>query len=83
MTFLVGVLAMHCCSVLAKFSMMTIALAPESLSWCSSSRGVYSGLTLTTTIPARRMPATATGYCGVLGIMIATRSPLSRPWAWR
>jgi hypothetical protein len=27
---------------------ITIALAPESLSWCSSSRSVYSGLTLTT-----------------------------------
>ena len=28
------------CSVVAKFSRMTIASAPESLSWCSSSRGV-------------------------------------------
>ena len=27
-------------SVLAKFSRMTIASAPESFSWCSSSRGV-------------------------------------------
>ena len=39
-TFLVGTAAITCCSTLAKFSMMTIALAPESLSWCSSSRGV-------------------------------------------
>jgi hypothetical protein len=78
-TCLTGVAAMHCCSVLAKFSMMTMALEPESLSWCSSSRGVYSGLTFTTTKPARRMAATATGYCGTLGIMMATRSPLARP----
>ncbi|MCY1559798.1 hypothetical protein D9M68_968710 [compost metagenome] len=82
-TCLTGVLAMHCCKVLAKFSMMTMALAPESLSWCSSSRGVYSGFTLTTTSPARRMPATATGYCGTLGIMMATRSPLTSPRPWR
>ncbi len=33
--------------VWAKFSRMMMAVAPESLSWCSSSRGVYSGLTLT------------------------------------
>ena len=70
---------MHFSSVAAKFSMMTMALAPESLSWCSSSRAVYSGLTLTTTKPARKMAATATGYCGTLGIMMATRSPLTRP----
>ena len=49
MTFFVGTLASTCCSVTAKFSTITIALAPESLSWCSSSRGVYSGLTFTTT----------------------------------
>ena len=48
-TFLVGTASITCCSVAAKFSTMTIALAPESFSWCSSSRGVYSGLTLTTT----------------------------------
>ena len=59
--------------------MMTMAFEPESFSWCSSSRGVYSGLTFTTTKPARRMAATATGYCGTLGIMIATRSPFARP----
>ena len=29
--------------------------------------------------PALRMAATATGYCGTLGIMIATRSPLTSP----
>ena len=49
--------------------------APESLSWCSSSRGVYSGLTLTTVKPARSTATIATGYCSTLGIMIATRSP--------
>ena len=48
-TCLICVLAMHFCSVAAKFSMMTMALAPESFIWCSSSRAVYSGLTLTTT----------------------------------
>ncbi|MDT4838590.1 hypothetical protein FQZ97_723510 [compost metagenome] len=76
---LIGVLAMHCCSVVPKFSMMTIALAPESLSWCSSSRGVYSGFTFTRIRPARRMAATAIGYCGQLGIIAATRSPFTRP----
>ena len=35
-----GVLAITFSSVVAKFSRMTIASAPESLSWCSSSRGV-------------------------------------------
>ncbi len=33
--------------VWAKFSRITMAVAPESLSWCSSSRAVYSGFTLT------------------------------------
>ena len=28
------------CRTLAKFSAITMAFAPESLSWCSSSRGV-------------------------------------------
>ena len=70
---------MHFSKVEAKFSMMKIALAPESLSWCSSSRGVYSGFTFTTTKPARKIAATAIGYCGTLGIMMATRSPLAKP----
>jgi hypothetical protein len=50
----------------AKFSMMTMALAPESLSWCSSSRGVYSGLTLTTTSPRAARPPRppGTGHVG-------------------
>lgn len=68
-----------CCSVVAKFSTTTMARAPESLSWCSSSRGVYSGLTFTTVIPARSVPNSATGYCSRFGIMIATRSPLRSP----
>ena len=72
-----------CCSVMAKFSITTMARAPESFIWCSSSGGVYSGLTLTTTQPARNTPATATGYCGTLGIISATRSPLARPAACR
>ena len=48
-TFFVGTADITCCSAVAKFSTMMIAFAPESFSWCSSSRGVYSGLTLTTT----------------------------------
>ena len=32
--------AITCSSVFAKFSRMTIASAPESFSWCSSSLGV-------------------------------------------
>ncbi len=64
------------CSVAAKLSSTTIALAPESSSWCFSSRAVYSGLVLTTIRPARSAPNRAIGYCSTLGIMIATRSPL-------
>ncbi len=52
-----------------------MTVAPESFSWCSSSRAVYIGLTLTTVIPARSTPNSATGYCRRLGSMIATRSP--------
>ena len=39
-TWRVGTACLTCGSVLAKFSTMTIAFAPESFSWCSSSRGV-------------------------------------------
>ena len=37
---LVGTLSATCWNTCAKFSRMKIASAPESLSWCSSSRGV-------------------------------------------
>jgi hypothetical protein len=47
-TWRTGVLPSTCCTVCAKFSSTMMASLPESLSWCSSSRGVYSGLTLTT-----------------------------------
>ena len=73
------VLPITSCSVRAKFSRITIAVAPESLSWCSSSRGVYSGLQLTTVIPARSTPKSAIGYWSRLGIMIATRSSFFSP----
>ena len=63
------------CTVAAKLSTTTMALAPESSSWCFSSRAVYSGLVLTTIRPARRTPNSAMGYCSTFGIMIATRSP--------
>ena len=66
-------------SVCAKFSSTTIAVAPESFSWCSSSRGVYSGLVFTTTMPARCAPKSAIGYCSRFGSMIATRSPFFSP----
>ena len=62
------------------FSRTTMTSAPESFSWCSSSRGVYSGLTFTTVPPARSVPNIATGYCRQLGIMMATRSPFFRPF---
>ena len=65
----------------AKFSSTMMASAPESLSWNSSSRGVYSGLTFTTVQPARRMAAIATGYCSTFGIMMATRAPRSQALA--
>ncbi len=35
-----GVFASTCCRVAAAFSKITIAVAPESFSWCSSSRAV-------------------------------------------
>ena len=69
-------------SVPAKFSRITIASAPESFSWCSSSLGVYRGLQLTPTSPARSAPKMATGYWRRLGIMSATRAPLPRPAAF-
>ena len=40
MTCFTAVLAITFWTVVAKFSSTTIASAPESLSWCSSSRGV-------------------------------------------
>ena len=67
------------CSTEAKFSSTMMASAPQSLSWNSSSRGLYSGLTFTPVKPARRMPAIATGYCSTFGIMMATRAPRCRP----
>ena len=41
---------------------------------------MYRGFTLTAVIPARNTPNIATGYCRQLGIMIATRAPLARPF---
>ena len=78
-TFFRSVCGSTCCSTCAKFSTMTMAFAPESFSWCSSSRAVYSGLVLTTTMPARSTPNSAIGYCRTLGIMSATRSPWPKP----
>ena len=66
-------------SVFAKFSRITMHFAPESFSWCSSSRRVYSGFTLTATSPARNAAHSATPYCSTFGIMIATRSPFFSP----
>src|SRR5207253_10188989 len=68
-----------CSSTCAKFSSTTMAVAPESLSWCSSSGAVYSGLVLTTISPARRAPKSTIGYCRVFGSMTAMRSPFRKP----
>ena len=78
-TALIGVAGSTSCSVCAKFSSTTIAVAPESFSWCCSSRAVYIGLTLTTVMPARSVPNSATGYWRRFGSMIATRSPFRMP----
>ena len=75
------VLPITSCSVCAKFSTMTITSAPESFSWCSSSRAVYSGLTLTIVQPARIAPKRHTGYWRMLGIISATRLPFRQPFA--
>ena len=75
MTCLTWVPARASCAVLPKLSTTSSTLAPESTSWCFSSRGVYIGLTLTTVRPARSTPKMAMGYCRQLGIMMATRSP--------
>ena len=48
--------------VCAKFSKITTVSAPLSLSRCLSSWEVYSGLTLTTTAPMRKMANKHTGY---------------------
>ena len=58
---------------------MTRVSLPESLSWCSSSRGVYSGFTFTCTAPARRMPMQTIGKARRLGSITATRSPFFTP----
>ena len=58
---------------------MTMVSLPESLSWCSSSRGVYSGFTFTCTAPARRMPMQTIGKARRLGSITATRSPFFTP----
>src|SRR6266581_71238 len=55
----------------------TIAVAPESASWCSNSGAVYSGLVLTTTSPLRNAANIAIGYCSTFGSMIASRSPFA------
>ena len=78
-TCLTSVSGKASCSTDAKFSKTTMASAPASLSWNSNSRGLYSGLTLTQVMPARRTPAIATGYCSTFGIMMATRAPRLRP----
>ena len=39
-TLRTGVRAITCSSVAAAFSKITMTVAPESLSWCSSSRAV-------------------------------------------
>ncbi|OQC07016.1 MAG: hypothetical protein BWX79_01966 [Alphaproteobacteria bacterium ADurb.Bin100] len=58
---------------------MTRVSLPESWSWCSSSRGVYSGFTFTCTAPARKMPMQATGKASRLGSITAMRSPFFTP----
>ena len=74
-----GVCSMTSARVWAKFSRITMAVAPESLSWCSSSRAVYSGFTFTQVKPARSTPAMVTPNCGTLGSMMATRASGARP----
>ncbi len=60
---------------------MTMVWQPASLSWCSSSRGVYIGFTFTCAAPARTMPSIAIGKAGTLGSITAMRSPLRTPSA--
>src|SRR5262249_12841909 len=55
------------CTTCAKFSSTRMAVAPESMSWCSSSGAVYSGLVLTTISPLRSAANIAIGYCSTLG----------------
>ena len=78
-TVLTPVLAMTSASVGVEPLKTTMISLPESLSWCSSSRGVYSGFTFTCTAPARAMPRKAIGKARKLGIITATRSPFLTP----
>ena len=57
----------------------TMIWAPASLNWRWRSRGVYIGLTLTCTAPARAMPRKAIGNASRLGIVTAMRSPFFTP----
>ena len=79
MTFRSGVRERTCCSVAQEVSEISMTVAPESFSWCSSSRAVYSGFVLTTVSPARSAPIIAIGYCSRFGIMMAMRSPFFSP----
>ena len=79
MTVFRPVLARTSASVGVEPLKTTIVSTPASLSWCSSSRGVYNGFTFTCTAPARMMPSSVTGNASRFGIITATRSPWRTP----
>ena len=57
----------------------TTTRAPQSDSTCSSSRPVYSGLTVTTTPPALNIPCWQERNEGEFPMTMATRSPRFNP----
>ena len=79
MTVLMPVLPIASAKVAVEPLKMTMISLPESLSWCSSSRGVYSGFTFTCAAPARAMPRNAIGKASRLGDITAMRSPFLTP----
>ncbi len=79
MTVLSFVLPMTSATVLDTPLKTMMVSTPASLSWCSSSRGVYSGLTFTCTAPARMMPRNAIGKTSRFGVITAIRSPFFTP----
>ena len=73
---MVGTASITCCSVAAKFSSDDDRLGARVLELVLEFARRVQRVDVDDHEPARRIAATATGYCGTLGIMTATRSPL-------
>ena len=66
-------------TVSRNIGIVTRRVAPESTSWWWTSPGVYVGLTVVSTPPARATAWKMTPYSGQLGAITATTSPFASP----